>query len=265
MEIIASPELWLALATLTALEIVLGIDNIIFISIVTGKLPAHQQIKARRLGIGLAAITRILLLLSLTWIMGLTASLFEVFGNDISWRDLILIAGGLFLIAKSATEMHDKLEGVARQNVKIMPPAFSAAILQILMLDVVFSLDSVITAVGMVDHLGIMVAAILIAVVVMVAFANPVGNFVESHPTIQMLALSFLLLVGTVLIADGLDFHVPKGYVYSAIAFATFVELLNMRLRKSSEPVELHDASMTQPQKDSAFPPKTEAHSSSKQ
>lgn len=255
MELIARPELWVALATLTALEIVLGIDNIIFISIVTGRLPAHQQSQARRLGVGLAAITRILLLLSLTWIMGLTASVFEVLGNDISWRDLILIAGGLFLIAKSATEMHDKLEGTTRQNVNnITPHAFSAAILQILMLDVVFSFDSVITAVGMVDHLGIMIAAILIAVVVMVAFANPVGNFVERHPTIQMLALSFLLLIGTVLIADGLDFHVPKGYVYSAIAFATFVELLNMRLRKSSEPVALHDASINQPQRDVASP-----------
>lgn len=177
--------------------------------------------------------------------MGLTAPLFQVLGQEISWRDLILIGGGLFLIAKSATEMHDKLEGAARQQVRVTPPAFSAAILQILMLDVVFSLDSVITAVGMVNHLGIMIAAILIAVLVMVAFANPVGDFVERHPTIQMLALSFLLLVGTVLIADGLDFHVPKGYVYSAIAFATFVELLNMRLRKNSHPAELHDASMT--------------------
>lgn len=243
LDAFTSPELLLALMTLAALEIVLGIDNIIFISIVTGKLPAHQRIPARRLGIGLAAITRILLLFSLTWIIGLTATLFEVFGNAISWRDIILIGGGLFLIAKSAMEMHDKLEGPGHDGRRVgVPLGFGAAILQILMLDVVFSLDSVITAIGMVDRLEIMVAAVLIAVLVMVIFANPVGNFVEQHPTIQMLALSFLLLIGTVLIADGLDFHIPKGYVYSAIAFATAVELLNIRLRKKSEPVKLHDA-----------------------
>ncbi|MEK8090782.1 TerC family protein [Thermithiobacillus plumbiphilus] len=243
MDIFTSPELLLALATLAALEIVLGIDNIIFISIVTGKLPENQRVSARRLGIALAAITRIMLLFSLAWIIGLTATLFEVFGNAISWRDIILIAGGAFLIVKSAMEMHDKLEGPGHGERSVAAQiGFAGAILQILMLDVVFSLDSVITAIGMVDRLEVMILAVLVAVGVMVIFANPVGNFVEKHPTIQMLALSFLLLIGTVLIADGFDFHIPKGYVYSAIAFATVVELLNIRLRKKSVPVQMHDA-----------------------
>ena len=244
MDIFTSPELLLALATLAALEIVLGIDNIIFISIVTGKLPEHQRVSARRLGLALAAITRIMLLFSLAWIIGLTATLFEVFGNAISWRDIILIAGGAFLIVKSAMEMHDKLEGAGHGERSVAAQiGFSGAILQILMLDVVFSLDSVITAIGMVDRLEVMILAVLLAVGVMMIFANPVGNFVEKHPTIQMLALSFLLLIGMVLIADGLNFHIPKGYVYSAIAFATVVELLNIRLRKKSVPVQMHDAS----------------------
>lgn len=234
MEWLISPAAWIGLLTLTTLEIVLGIDNVIFISIVAGKLPARQQDRARRTGLALAAITRILLLLSLTWIMGLTAPLFSISQFDITGRALILIAGGLFLIAKSTREIHLKIEegdqhGVARARV-----SFGAVLLQILLLDVVFSLDSVITAVGMVDHIEVMIAAVMLAVGVMMLFAGVISRFVERHPTLKMLALSFLLLIGVNLIGDGLGFHIPKGYTYFAMGFSVFVEILNLKIRKRS-------------------------------
>ena len=232
MEWIISPQAWIGLLTLTVLEIVLGIDNVIFISILAGKLPRAHQSRARRTGLGLAAITRILLLLSLTWVMGLTKPLFSIFTIDVTGRELILIAGGLFLIAKSTREIHLKLEeedehGVARARV-----TFAGVLVQILLLDIVFSLDSVITAVGMVDHIGVMIAAVMIAVGVMMFFAGIISRFVERHPTLKMLALSFLLLIGVNLIGDGLGFHIPKGYTYFAMGFSVFVEMLNLRIRK---------------------------------
>jgi predicted tellurium resistance membrane protein TerC len=241
MEILTSPEAWIALVTLTVLEIVLGIDNIIFISILSGKLPAEQQAKARTIGLALATITRVLLLLSLTWVMGLTAPMFVLLGNEISGRDLILLLGGLFLIAKSTHEIHDKLEGVDGQSRVKVKAKFSSIIIQILLLDIVFSLDSVITAVGMARHIEIMIAAVVIAVGVMMLSAGAISNFVERHPTVKMLALSFLLLIGVTLIAEGFDQHISKGYVYFAMAFSVFVEMLNLRLRsKTGEPVKLH-------------------------
>lgn len=232
MEWLFSPQAWIGLLTLTALEIVLGIDNVIFISIVAGKLPAADQDRARRTGLALAAITRILLLLSLTWVMGLTEPLFSILTFDMTGRALILIAGGLFLIAKSTREIHLKLEEEDAHAVARARATFGSVLLQILLLDVVFSLDSVITAVGMVDHVTVMIAAVMIAVGVMMLFAGIISQFVERHPTLKMLALSFLLLIGVNLIGDGLGFHIPKGYTYFAMGFSVGVEMLNLRVRK---------------------------------
>lgn len=241
MELLSSPEVWIALLTLTVLEIVLGIDNIVFISILSGKLPQDQQAKARRTGLALATITRVLLLLSITWVMRLTAPLFTALGNEISGRDVILIVGGLFLIAKSTHEIHDKLEGVEGGSKVKAKAQFSGIIIQILLLDIVFSLDSVITAVGMAQHVEVMIAAVVIAVGVMMLAAGSISSFVERHPTVKMLALSFLLLIGVSLIAEGLDQHISKGYIYFAMAFSVFVEMLNLKLRsKQAQPVRLH-------------------------
>ena len=241
MSWITDPQAWIAFVTLLTLEVVLGIDNVIFISILASKLPAAQQAKARIVGLGLAMFMRILLLLSISWVIGLTAPLFTVLSQEISGRDIILIAGGLFLIAKSTHEIHQKLEGEEGHSSARVAPTFASVIVQILLLDAVFSLDSVITAVGLVPEIGIMVAAIVAAVVFMMVFAGPVSAFVERHPTVKMLALSFLLLIGVTLIVEGFDGHVPKGYVYFAMAFSMFVELLNMKTRKPKiEPVKLH-------------------------
>ncbi|HJU89087.1 MAG TPA: TerC family protein [Gemmatimonadaceae bacterium] len=241
MDWITDPSAWVALLTLTSLEIVLGIDNIVFISILAGKLPEAQRDRARRLGLGVAMITRILLLLSITWIMRLTTPLFTVFGQEISGRDLILIGGGLFLLAKATHEIHDKLEGEQGDTVRRIAPTFSSVIIQIMLLDIVFSLDSVITAVGMAEHVSIMIIAVVIAVGIMMVAAKGIGNFVERHPTVKMLALSFLLLIGVTLIAEGLGQHISKGYIYFAMGFSVFVELLNLRLKKVSKPVHLRD------------------------
>jgi len=242
MNWLTSPETWIALLTLTVLEIVLGIDNIIFISILSGKLPAGEQPRARTVGLTLAMVTRILLLLSLTGIMRLTRPLFSPFGHPFSGRDLILLLGGLFLLWKSTREIHDKLEGEeGRQNVKA-GATFGGVIVQIALLDIVFSLDSVITAVGMVRQVGVMIAAIVLAVLVMLVAAGPISNFVHRHPTLKMLALSFLLLIGVTLIADGLGQHIPKGYVYFAMGFSVFVESLNLRLARKAPPVHLKES-----------------------
>ncbi|MDX1674605.1 MAG: TerC family protein, partial [Longimicrobiales bacterium] len=240
---ITDPEIWIAFATLTSLEIVLGIDNIVFISIVSSRLPEDQQPLARNVGLSLAMITRILLLLVLAWIIGLTAPLFSVLGEEVSGRDLILLGGGLFLVAKSTYEIHHKLEGERGEGPRGKAyPSFRSVIFQILLLDLVFSLDSVITAVGMVDEIGVMVAAVIVAVIVMLVAAGPISRFVEAHPTIKMLALSFLLLIGVMLIVESFDMHVPKGYIYFAMAFSLFVELLNLRLQKvRKEPVHLRE------------------------
>ncbi|HEX6133583.1 MAG TPA: TerC family protein [Longimicrobiales bacterium] len=241
MEFLTDPAIWIAFGTLTLLEIVLGIDNIVFISILAGKLPAEKQGRARFVGLGLAMLMRILLLLVLSWIIRLTAPLFEVVGQEISGRDLILIAGGLFLVAKSTFEIHEKLEGEHGEKSKRVPPSFAAVIVQILLLDIVFSLDSVITAVGMVDEVGVMIAAVVTAVAFMMFFAGPISRFVERHPTVKMLALSFLLLIGVTLIAEGFEQHISKGYIYFAMAFSVFVEMLNLKLRRRApEPVQLH-------------------------
>jgi predicted tellurium resistance membrane protein TerC len=242
MQWITDPQAWIALATLTALEIVLGIDNIVFISILSSKLPKEQQGKARQLGLAAAMLTRIALLFSLKWVIGLVKPLFIVFGQEISGRDLILLVGGLFLIAKATHEIHQKLEGEeGRASAKVYP-SFWNVIVQIMLLDIVFSLDSVITAVGMVDEIGIMITAVVIAVGVMIVFAGPLSRFVERHPTVKMLALSFLLLIGVNLMAEGFGQHIPKGYIYFAMGFSVFVEALNLRLRKVSEkPVHLHE------------------------
>ncbi len=241
MEWLSDPNAWIGLLTLTVLEIVLGIDNIIFISILSGKLPAAQQKKARQTGLALAMIMRILLLLSLSWIIGLTRPLFTALGFDVTGRAIILIGGGLFLIAKSTHEIHNKLEGEEQNSSIRGVVSFTSVLIQIILLDIVFSLDSVITAVGMVDEIGVMVAAVIIAVGVMMLFAGTVSNFVERHPTIKMLALSFLLLIGVNLMGEGLGFHIPKGYTYVAMGFAVFVELLNIKLRRKAEPVKLHN------------------------
>lgn len=243
MEWLADPHAWLALATLTALEIVLGVDNIIFISILCGRLPEHQRAKARNIGLMLAMLTRIGLLFTLSWLMTLTAPLFGIMGKEISGRDLILIGGGLFLLWKSVHEIHNSLEGVddgMGNTVAAATATFGAVIAQIAVIDIVFSLDSVITAVGMVDELSIMVVAIVIAVGVMLFAAGPIGRFVDTHPTIKMLALSFLTLVGVALIAEGWGMHIPKGYIYFAMAFSVAVEMLNLRMRAKRKPVELH-------------------------
>ncbi len=240
MNWLTDPQVWMALVTLSALEIVLGIDNIIFISIQAGKLPRHQQEKARLLGLGLAMFIRIALLFSLTWLMGLTTPLFTITGTEISGRDLILISGGLFLIWKSTMEIHEKLEGEETISSARVSATFGAVIVQILLLDIVFSLDSIITALGMASQLAVMVAAVVIAVAFMMLFSGKISAFVEKHPTIKMLALSFLLLIGVALIGDGLDMHIPKGYIYFAMAFSVVVEMLNLRLRRGT-PVKLHE------------------------
>ena len=240
MEWLTDPQAWIALVTLTALEIVLGIDNIIFISILAGKLPEAQRQKGRMIGLALAMIMRIVLLLSLAWIVRLTSPLFTVFGHGVSGRDLILIVGGLFLLAKSTHEIHDKLEGEEDIKVSSGTARFSSVLVQIMLLDIVFSLDSVITAVGMVQQIPVMVTAVVLAVIFMMVFAKPIGDFVEDHPTVKMLALSFLLLVGMALVADGLGFHIPKGYIYFAMGFSVFVEVLNLRLRKKRKPLKLY-------------------------
>jgi predicted tellurium resistance membrane protein TerC len=240
-EWIASPEAWIALATLVALEVVLGVDNIIFISILAGKLPEHQRAKARQIGIAVAAISRLALLFAIAWIVSLTETVFTVFGNDLSWRDLILIGGGLFLIYKAVNELHGKLEGPDNDKGVAVQATFAAVILQIMLLDMVFALDSIITAVGMVSQVSIMVIAILVATAVMIFLAKAIHEFVMRHPTVKVLALAFLLLIGVILIADGFGQPVPKGYVYFAMGFAVFVELLNIGARRAKgKPVVLH-------------------------
>jgi predicted tellurium resistance membrane protein TerC len=243
MDWLTNPNVWLALITLTALEIVLGIDNIIFIAILAGKLPSNQQVRARTIGLALAMITRIALLFSITLIMKLTAPLFTIFRVEISGRDIILVLGGLFLLAKSTLEIHANLEGEethGKEGVKRAKVTFGGVIVQIMLLDLVFSLDSVITAIGLAQQLAVMVAAIVIAVAVMMLVAGKISDFVDRHPTIKILALSFLLLIGFALVGEGFDLHIPKGYIYFAMAFSTFVEILNMRIRKAKPaPVEL--------------------------
>jgi predicted tellurium resistance membrane protein TerC len=231
MDWITDPQAWIGFATLTVLEIVLGIDNIVFISILADKLPQGQQARARLLGLGLAMVTRILLLFSLTWVIGLTTPLFSVLGEEISGRDLVLLLGGLFLLAKSTHEIHGNLEGEEGEASARIGPSFVSVLIQIMLLDIVFSLDSVITAVGMVDEIGVMIAAVVVAIGFMMAFSGSISGFVSRHPTIKMLALSFLILIGVALIAEGLDQHIPKGYIYFAMAFSVGVELLNLRVR----------------------------------
>ena len=235
------PQAWIALATLTALEIVLGIDNIIFISILAGKLPEHQQERARIVGLALALIGRVVLLFSLTWIMRLTAPLFAVIGYEISGRDLILIGGGLFLLAKATHEIHSRLEEMDHEEATSRAAVtFRSVIIQILLLDIVFSLDSVITAVGMANQLWVMVTAVVIAIIIMMVSSGAIARFIEARPTVKMLALAFLLMVGVALMAEGLDFHIPRGYIYFAMAFSVFVEMLNLRLRsKEKTPIKL--------------------------
>lgn len=242
MEWLIEPQTWIALFTLTVLEIVLGIDNIVFISILAGKLPKNEQKRARTLGLSLAMLTRIVLLLSLTWMMHLTKPLFSVFGSEISGRDIILILGGLFLLGKSTYEIHERLEGEEGNSSARIAPSFTGVIFQILLLDIVFSLDSVITAIGMANRVWVMILAIMIAVVFMMVSAGPISDFVHRHPTVKMLALSFLLLIGVALIAEGLDQHIPKGYIYFAMAFSVFVEMLNLRMRRREViPVRLRE------------------------
>ena len=234
MEWISTPEAWIALLTLTALEIVLGIDNIIFISILVDRLPDHQQKKARLIGLGLAMIMRILLLLSLSWVMDLKDTLFAVMNHEVSGRDLILLGGGLFLIWKSTQEIHHSLAGETEETQGTSKATMGAVLIQIALLDIVFSLDSVITAVGMADEIAVMIIAIVIAIGVMMFFAHAIGEFVENNPTIKMLALSFLILVGTALLGEGMHFHIPKGYIYFAMAFAIVVDMLNLKMRKNT-------------------------------
>ncbi|HXQ68881.1 MAG TPA: TerC family protein [Pyrinomonadaceae bacterium] len=242
MELLSNPQTWIAFATLTVLELVLGIDNIVFISILAGKLPAGQQAKARYIGLALALLMRVGLLFSLAWVIGLTAPLFSVIGEEVSGRDLVLFLGGLFLIAKSTHEIHGSLEGEEGHAGAKVFSSFVSVIIQIMLLDIVFSLDSVITAVGMVNDLRIMIAAVVIAILFMMAFSGIIGRFVSKHPTVKMLALSFLILIGVTLIAESLEQHIPRGYIYFAMAFSVFVEMLNLRLRKSkTAPVHLRD------------------------
>jgi predicted tellurium resistance membrane protein TerC len=241
LELLMDPQVWMAFLTLTALELVLGIDNIIFISILVDKLPAHQREMARRIGLFGAMFMRIGLLFTLAWLVGMTEPLFAVAGYEFSGRDLILIFGGLFLLWKSVGEIHQSMEGEEGHSSSVVKATFTAIILQIMVIDLVFSLDSIITAVGMVDQVAVMVAAVVASVALMMLFASPIGRFVSDHPTIKMLALSFLVVIGVILIAEGFGHHVPKGYVYTAMAFATVVELLNIRMRKKSQrPVHLH-------------------------
>lgn len=241
MELLTSPDAWLALLTLTALEIVLGIDNIIFLSILVARLPVAQQARGRIFGLALAMLTRVALLLSITWVMGLSKPLFALLSRDVSGRDLILMGGGLFLLAKSTMEIHSGLEGEEHQHSAGREKKFLATIIQIAIIDIVFSLDSVITAVGLADHVEIMIAAVVIAVLVMMVLSGPVSAFVDRHPTIKMLALSFLILIGTALVGEGVGFHIPKGYIYFAMAFSIGVETLNIQMRKkrAAQPVKL--------------------------
>lgn len=251
MEWISTPDAWIALLTLTALEIVLGIDNIIFISILSGKLPADRQGTARRLGLGLAMLTRILLLLSISWVVGLTSPLFHLARLEVTGRGIILLLGGLFLLGKATFEIHEKLEGEESHDSGRAVTTMRAVIIQILLLDAVFSLDSVITAVGMADDIGVMVTAVVVAVGVMLFSAGSVSDFVNRHPTVKMLALSFLLLIGMSLVAESFEFHIPKGYIYFAMAFSVFVEMLNLRMRSrkvTSEPVELRATYVKDPE-----------------
>lgn len=242
MSALTQPEVWIALLTLTALEIVLGIDNIVFISILSGKLPPSQRDKGRLVGLGAAMLTRILLLFSLAWVIGLTQPFLTVFGFEFAGRDIILIGGGLFLLAKSTDEIHAKLEGEEGHRDTAAAPSFAGVITQIALLDIVFSLDSVITAVGMARDLWVMVTAIVVAVGIMMVASGPISRFVEDHPTVKMLALSFLLLIGMSLIAEGMGLHIPKGYIYFAMGFSVFVEVLNLRLRSRGEkPVRLRE------------------------
>jgi predicted tellurium resistance membrane protein TerC len=240
MEWITNPEIWISLLTLTLLEIVLGIDNIVFISILSGKLPAEQQRSARQLGLGLALGTRLLLLMGLAWMVRLTKPLFSIFGQDVSGRDLILLIGGLFLLAKATHEIHNKLEVEDGAVTARIAPRYSAVIVQILLLDIVFSLDSVITAVGMVRQIHVMVAAVIIAMIFLLAFVNKISAFIDRHPTLKMLALSFLILIGCALVAEGFHREIPKGYIYFAMAFSLGVEMLNIRTRAKVPKVELH-------------------------
>jgi predicted tellurium resistance membrane protein TerC len=244
MDALLTSEGLLALVTLTFLEIILGVDNVIFISILSGKLPQQQQARARRVGLMAAMLMRILLLLSIAWIIRLTAPLFTVFGRGVSGRDLILIGGGLFLIGKATLEIHERLEGEEGAGAVRVAPSFAAVIVQIMLLDIVFSLDSVITAVGMADDVTVMAAAVVLAVGIMMFSAEPISGFVNRHPTVKILALSFLLLIGVSLIGDGLGMHVPKGYIYFAMGFSIFVEMINMRVRKAGSPVKLHQPYM---------------------
>jgi predicted tellurium resistance membrane protein TerC len=239
MEMLSDPQVWLAFATLTALEIVLGIDNIIFISILVTRLPREQQRRGRTIGLALAMLTRIALLLSITWVMRLSSDLFTLWRQGFSGRDLILIVGGLFLLAKSTLEIHGSLEGEEHERSARGGASFLSVITQIAIIDIVFSLDSVITAVGMADHVEVMIAAVVVAVVVMMFLAGPISEFVDRHPTIKMLALSFLILIGTALVGEGIGFHIPKGYIYFAMAFSVAVEMLNIRVRKRMAPVKL--------------------------
>jgi predicted tellurium resistance membrane protein TerC len=243
MELLSDPQAWIAFATLTVLELVLGIDNIVFISVLAGKLPSEQQSRARYIGLALALLMRIILLMSLSWVIGLTAPIFTAFGQAISGRDLVLLIGGMFLIGKSTHEIHAALEGEEGNRTRKAYASLAGVLVQIAVLDMVFSLDSVITAVGMVDQIGIMVAAVVVSIVFMMLFAGRIGAFVQKHPTVKMLALSFLLLIGVTLIAESFDRHIPKGYIYFAMAFSVMVEILNLRMRKAKDqPVHLHSA-----------------------
>jgi predicted tellurium resistance membrane protein TerC len=240
LELLSDPQIWLAFLTLTALELVLGIDNIIFISILVDKLPPHQREAARKIGLFGAMFMRIGLLMILAWIVGLKATLFTVFGQPFSGRDIVLLLGGLFLIWKSVGEIHESMEGAHETQKNIVHASFTSIIVQIMLIDIVFSLDSIITAVGMVDQVAVMVAAVVTSVGLMMVFARPIGQFVSAHPTIKMLALSFLVAIGVVLIAESFGTHVPKGYIYSAMLFSVIVEMLNLRMRKrSSRPVDI--------------------------
>ncbi len=249
MEALFTADNLIALATLTALEVVLGVDNVIFISILAGKLPAAQQARARRVGLLAAMIMRILLLFSLAWIVRLTEPLLTVFGRGISGRDLILLGGGLFLLAKATIEIHEKLEGVEGERSAKVAPSFGAVIFQIMLLDIVFSLDSVITAVGMAESITVMVVAVMLAVGIMMLSAGSVSEFVQQHPTVKVLALSFLMLIGMSLVGEGLGQHIPKGYIYFAMGFSVFVEMINLRLRKPGVPVDLHEPYRADPPK----------------
>ena len=240
MEWISDPTIWTALLTLTLLEIVLGVDNVVFISILSNKLPPEQRDKARTLGLGAAMLMRIALLFAINWLVGLTAPWFEVFGREFSGRDMIMLIGGLFLLFKATSELHEKLEGHEASQSEKAVASFAGVIFQIILIDIVFSLDSVITAVGMADDIAVMVAAVIIAVAVMMIAAKPISDFVEAHPTVKVLALAFLILIGTALVAEGFGHHIPKGYIYSAMAFSVLVEMVNLRVRSKAEQHPVH-------------------------